>query len=152
MDSSIDSGENEIIFVKLLPQVTLLYFLGSRRIFWDFITLSDLSYDYGENETNVNFFEISWFYWIHLMILEKMRSCMWKLELGFWTCSLIHLLGPTGPYVVSKSQTPRSWTFFRFHNLIGFILSSCRKWGPVCKNWSQCGSAFMASYTSFGPK
>ena len=35
------------------------------------------------------FFEISWFYWIHVMILEKMSSCLWKLELGFLTNGLI---------------------------------------------------------------
>ena len=53
------------------------------------------------------FFEILWFCLIYLMILEKMRSCLWKLKLGFWTCGLIHLLGPSGPNVVSGPQTPR---------------------------------------------
>ena len=48
-------------------------------------------------------FEISWFYWIHLMISEKMMACLWKLQLRFWTYSLIHLLGPSGPNVVSGS-------------------------------------------------
>ena len=24
--------------------------------------------------------KISWFYWIHFMILEKRRSCFWKIE------------------------------------------------------------------------
>ena len=57
--------ENEIIFVKLLPQVTLMYFLVSRRIFWDFITLLDLSYDYGENETKVIFF------WDFMILLDS---------------------------------------------------------------------------------
>ena len=35
------------------------------------------------------FFEISWFHWIHLMIHEKIKSCLWKLELEFWTNGLI---------------------------------------------------------------
>ena len=65
-----------------------------------------------------NFFAISWFYWVYLMILEKMRSCLWKLQLGFWTYGLIRLLGPSGPNVVSKAQTP--WSFF-----LGF---SCFYW------------------------
>ena len=34
------------------------------------------------------------------MILEKMRSCLWKLQLGFRTYGLIHFLGPSGPNVV----------------------------------------------------
>ena len=34
---------------------------------------------------------------------------------------LIPLLGPSGPDVVSGSQTPRSENILRFHNLIGFI-------------------------------
>ena len=46
------------------------------------------------------------------MILEKMRSCLWKLELWFWTYSWIHSLGPSGPNVVSKPQAPRSIIFF----------------------------------------
>ena len=50
------------------------------------------------------FFEISWFYWIHLIILEKMRSCLWKLQLGFWTYGLISplpkYLGPNCPKLV----------------------------------------------------
>ena len=29
-------------------------------------------------------------HWIHLKILEKMRSCLRKLKLGFWTYGLIH--------------------------------------------------------------
>ena len=67
------------------------------------------------------FFEISWFNWIYLMILEKMTSCLWKLELGFWTYGWIRLLDPSGPNVVSKLQSPRSRHFLRFHDLIGFI-------------------------------
>ena len=57
------------------------------------------------------FFEISWFYWIHLMILKKMRSCLWKLETGFWTYGWIHLLGPSDPNVVSTPQVAMSRHF-----------------------------------------
>ena len=46
------------------------------------------------------------------MILEGMRCCLRKLELGFWTYVLICLLGPIGPNVVSRSQTPRSIFLF----------------------------------------
>ena len=40
------------------------------------------------------FLKISWFYWIHIMILEKMSSCWGKLETGFRTYGLISILGP----------------------------------------------------------
>ena len=56
------------------------------------------------------------------MILEKMRSCLWKLEPGFWTYGSIHVLGPSGPNVVSRPQVPKSIDFLRFHNFIGFCL------------------------------
>ena len=44
-----------------------------------------------------------------------------KMKLWFWTYGLIRLLGPSGPDVISGSQTPRSKIFLRFHELIGFI-------------------------------
>ena len=56
------------------------------------------------------------------MILEKMRSCFRKLKLGFWTYGLIHLLGPSGPDVISRPQTPRSQFFLRFRTFVRFIL------------------------------
>ena len=91
------------------------------------------------------FFQISLFYWIHLMILEKMTSCLWKLEPGFWIYGWIRLLGASGPNVVSRTQVPRSRHFLRFHDFIGFISWFLRKWGLVCENWSQ-GSELMAGY------
>ena len=65
---------------------------------------------------------------ICLMILEKMRSCLWKLELRFWTYGWKRLLGPSGPNVVSKPQTPKLRHFLKFHTLIGFVFwSNSRK-------------------------
>ena len=90
------------------------------------------------------FFVISWFYWIHLKILEKMRSYFWKLKLGFWTYGLIHFLGPIGPNVVSRPQKPKS-NFFEiswFYWIISWFLG---KWGPACGKWSY-GSGLMAKY------
>ena len=91
------------------------------------------------------FFQISWFYWIHLMIFEKMKSCLWKLEPGFWTYGWICLLGPSGPNVVCRPQVPRSRHFFRFYNFIELISWFLRKWSPACENWSQ-GTELMAGY------
>ena len=83
------------------------------------------------------FFEILWFYWIHLMILEKMRSCLWIFELGFWAYGWIRLLGPSGPNLVSRPQAPWSRHFLRFYHFNGFISWFLRKWGPVCEYyWS----------------
>ena len=97
-------------------------------------------------DTNVKkYFDISWFYWIHLMILEKMMSCLWKLHVWFWTYGLIGLLGTNGPYVVSGSQTPRSINFLRFHDLIGFISWFLRKCWSVSENCSY-GSGHMVWY------
>ena len=79
------------------------------------------------------------------MILEKMRSCLWKLRPGFWTYCWIRLLGPSDPNVSSRPQTSRSRNFLRFCNFIGFISRFLRKWGPVCKNLSQ-GSGLIAGY------
>ena len=46
-------------------------------------------------------------------ILEKMRSCLWILDPGFWTYGWVHLVGPTGPNVVFRPQAQRSRNFFR---------------------------------------
>ena len=40
------------------------------------------------------FFKIWWFDMIQLMILDKMRSCLWKVEQGFWVYGLIKLSDP----------------------------------------------------------
>ena len=72
----------------------------------------------------------------HHMILEKMRSWLRKLKLGFWNYGLICLLGRSGPTVVSRPQTPRSRNFLIFHDFFGFILWLLGKWGPVCTNWT----------------
>ena len=65
------------------------------------------------------------------MILEKMRSCLWKLEPGFWTCSWICLLGPSGPNVVFRPQAQGplfffeiSW-FYWIHLIIHEKMRSC---------------------------
>ena len=52
------------------------------------------------------------------MILEKMRSCFWKLKVGFWTYDTIHLVGPVGPNVVSRPQTPMPRNFRDFMILL----------------------------------
>ena len=79
------------------------------------------------------------------MILEKMRSCLWKLEPGFWTYGWIRLLGPSDPTIILRPQTTRSRHFLRFHDFIGFISWFLRKWRPVCENRSQ-GSGLMTGY------
>ena len=58
------------------------------------------------------FLKIRKFYWIELIILDKIRSFLWKLELGLWTYGWICLLDLSGPNVVSRPQAPRSIHFF----------------------------------------
>ena len=77
------------------------------------------------------------------MIAEKIKLCLWKLELRFWTYGLIHLLGPSGPNAVFKPQTPRSTNFLKFHNFIGFISQFLKKGSPVCENWSLCSELII---------
>ena len=102
MDSSYDSGENEVLFVKIGVRV------------------QDL--------------------WLDLM----------------------RLLGPSGPNVVSRHQTPRSRIFLRFHNFIGFIFWCSRKWGLGCENMSwgsglisplgpNCSKLFLRHQTPDAP-
>ena len=65
LDSSNYSGENEILFVKIGPRVLDLW----------------LNTSSGTNPSSKNIFsmpqtpEISYFHWIYLVILEKIKSC-----------------------------------------------------------------------------
>ena len=97
------------------------------------------------------FLEISWFYWINLMILEEMVVCLWKLLPWFWTYGLIRLLGPGSPDVVSRSQTPRSRNILRFHNFIGFISWFLRKWCPVLKIEAGLLDLWLGMFYPIGP-
>ena len=69
-----------------------------------------------------DFFQIWWFDWIQLMILDRMKSYLWKLELGFWPYSLTNALCPSGSYLVFRPKTPRPMYFLRFNHLIEFTL------------------------------
>ena len=79
------SGENWVLlYVKIGAWVLDLCLdksSGPMRSKCIFIDLSDPNI--------IEFFEISQFYWFHLLILEKMKSCLWKLGLGFWTHGFI---------------------------------------------------------------
>ena len=72
------------------------------------------------------------------MILQKIRSGLWKLEIVFGTYGRIPLLDTRDPNIVSMSQTPKSSTFLRFHNFIGFISWLLGNWGPVCERVTLC--------------
>ena len=72
-----------------------------------------------------NFFDISSFYQIHLMLIEKMRFYLWKFEQGFCTYGLIYVLGPSGPNVVSIPRTQGQEFFWEFIILLG---SSYKSW------------------------
>ena len=46
-------------------------------------------------------YQIWWLHWIQLKILDRMRWCLWKLELVLWVYGLVSLLDPSGPNLVS---------------------------------------------------
>ena len=98
------SQENEVMFVKIGARVLDLWLDTSSGPKWPKCTFQVPGPKFKK------FFEISWFYWIHLIILEKMRSCLWKFKPGFWTYGWILLLGPSGPNkcAVFRLQVPRS--------------------------------------------
>ena len=65
-------GSGLIAGYVFLAQVTQIYFLGP-----------------SPQGQDIYFWGILWFYGINLMIIEKMRSSLWKLEPGFLTNCLI---------------------------------------------------------------
>ena len=135
--SSFDFEENEVLFAKIGARVLDLRPDISSESKWCKCSFQ------APGPKTMGCFNIFRFYWIHLMILEKKRSCLLKLERGLWTYGKIRLLGPSGPNVVSRLQTPKSSNFFICHNFTAFILFLWRKRCPVCESWSQ-GSRLMA--------
>ena len=51
-------------------------------------------------------------------MLDKMMPFLTKPKLGFWTYDLMSVLGPGGPKLVFRPQTPRLRHFLRFENFI----------------------------------
>ena len=130
MDSLYDFRKSEVLFVKIEVRVLDLWLDTSSGPKWPKCNFYAI-------DPKVNkFFKTSWFYWIGLMILDRMRSFLWKLELGLWTYSLIYLLGPSGPNLVSRPQSLGSRNFLRFHSFTGLILWFWKKWDSLCENWS----------------
>ena len=86
LDSFHDSWENEVLLLKIAARALDIWLDTSSGPKWPKCSF------WAPDPKVKKFFEISWFYWIRFMILEKMRSCLWKLELEFWTNGLISLL------------------------------------------------------------
>ena len=139
VDSSHDFWGNDTLFEKIAAMVLDIWLDTSSGHKWPRCSF------WVPDPKLKKFFEISWFYWIYLMILEKMMVCLWKLQLWFWTYGLIRLLCPSGPDVVAGSQTSRSRNILRFPKFIGFISWFLRIWWPVWENCSY-GSGHMAWY------
>ena len=87
-----------------------------------------------------DFIESKLWFWI------KWGPVCEKLMVGFWSYGLICLLGPSGPNVVSRPQTPKSKYFLRHYDFNGFILWFWKKWGPVYENWSYGSELITAWY------
>ena len=86
----------------------------SQGHFWDIITLLDSSHDSWENE-------------VLFLKIGAMALDLWLDMSSGPKCSKCGFLGPD----------PKSRYFLRFHDFIGFIWWFLKKWGPLCKNWSQ---------------
>ena len=104
LDSSYNSWENEVFFVKVEAKVLDFWLDMSSGINnWPKCTF------YVPDLKVKKFFQISWFYWIYFIIHEKIKSCFWKLKLGFWIYGLISplakALGPNCPKLALRPQT-----------------------------------------------
>ena len=73
LDSSHDSWENEALFVKIGARVLDLWLDMPSGPKWPKFSVL------AQGPKVKTFFEILWFYWINLMIIQKMRSCLWQL-------------------------------------------------------------------------
>ena len=69
------------------------------------------------------------------MILEKMISCLWKLEPGFQTYGLIRLLGPSCPKLVFRPQTPNVTALGSKNFLMSSSIKFCMKQALIFKFW-----------------
>ena len=76
MDSSHDSWENEVLFVKIGARVLDLWLDTSSGPKWPKCTFQVPGPKFKK------FFEISWFYWIHLIILEKMAGYFFWVQVA----------------------------------------------------------------------
>ena len=69
------------------------------------------------------------------MTLEKIRSCLWKLEPGFQTYGFICLLGPSFPKIVFRPQTPNVRVFGSKKHFISTSINLCMKQTLIFKFW-----------------
>ena len=73
------------------------------------------------------------------MTMEKMRSCSWKLELGFPTNGLISpfpkALGPNCPKLVFRPQMPNVKALGSKIFFLSSSIKFCIKWALIFKFW-----------------
>ena len=68
-----------------------------------------------------------------MMIMEKIRSCLWKLESGFH--GLIRLLGPSYPSLVFRPQTTNVTALGSKHFIMSSSEKCCMKQALIFKFW-----------------
>ena len=102
LDLSQRSWENEVLFVKTGARVLDFWLQVFQAHMAQILFLDPMP------KVNKSF-EISGFHLIHLIIPEKMKSCFWKLKLGFSRNGLMNplqkALGPNCPKLVQRPQT-----------------------------------------------
>ena len=70
---------------------------------------------------------------IQLLILDKMRSFLWQLELRFWIYGVIKIWGPIDPNVVTTLQILGWKLILIFDEFIRFTFWFWIKWGFLLK-------------------
>ena len=50
--------------------------------------------------------------WIHHIILDQMKSFLWKLDIGFWIYGLVNHLGPNCPKLFFLASEPKVKVYF----------------------------------------
>ena len=70
-----------------------------------------------------------------ILILERIRSCLWKLELRFWTYDLLCLLGPSCPKLVFTPQTPNVTALESRNIFMSSFIKVCMKQAISFKFW-----------------
>ena len=97
------------------------------------------------------FFEISWFYWIHLMVLEKVMSYFWKLKLRFWTYGFISCCKRL-KFSSTRPQTPNVTALGSNFFFMSSSIKFCMKQGLIFKFWVIFDKVMSISWVIFHVK
>ena len=98
------------IYFDFIATVFLFLWRLSRIVAW-YVILAEMVENFLLGPRSLGYDGILKLHWIHHIILDKMRSCLWKTETEFWSYCLVNHLGPIGPKLVFRLQNSRSSYF-----------------------------------------